>query len=120
MELRPSAERLNLPLLERETLPLIKEQLHKFDWQSIKAKPVGPYNESLPENSRVMAIDIGGDSLGVGLFRVVGHELYIEPTDAALASTNLVKRKNGEGYLEALELASAYAAERHLPVGISF
>jgi len=109
-------------LLELEIPALRADQLREFTMESLRARQIGELD--LPnaintvlgyKGGPILAADIGGDSVGVGLVRMLDNK--------AFASTELlaeVKSTDGVGYLDELARAAQYSRANGLKVGISY
>jgi predicted NBD/HSP70 family sugar kinase len=109
-------------LLIEESVPdLIPEQVARFTVQSLKARITRPFDPHWVRDAmvtgatrEVLAIDIGGDKLIAGFYRIREGEL--EHT----SETTVLRLEGGCGYVECLAELATDASRRGLPVGISF
>lgn len=110
-------------LLTYNQIPEIhSEQLEKFTLESIHAEAVQAIDpEALSqklidsEGSSIIGADLGGDKGVVKLFKVVNGVLVIHPEYEAR-----VQGDKGEGYLDLLIDAAAYADAHSIPFGVSW
>lgn len=110
------------PLTQKPIPTILEEQLALFTRDAMHATEVGQFNpaatsQALTEKAgqQLVAVDMGGDKIVANLFEVQNGTLQKLPgLDLAL------KSHHGEGYLEILEQAAAYAREHSIPVGVSY
>lgn len=109
-------------LIERPVPPLIKEQLEYLSKETIHATIVMPFDarqasEKLTEQegSTILAADFGGDKGIVRLFKITDGALLLQD-----GYQDDIQGNSGEGYLDALERAAAYAEQHGIPFGLSW
>lgn len=91
------------------------EQLAVFTPDSICAKRLFTFSPhtSEHEGEKVLAIDIGGDKIESGVFRVENGKMK------KINEGNVFSSSAGKGYVSFLEREAEYAQEKSFPVGIS-
>ena len=101
---------------------LFPQQLSKFNRESMHSQNIMQFNPKntlkrleAEEGARVIGADFGGDKGISQLFIVRGGRLVAVET-----YSDYVQSTYGDGYLDSLEKTAAYAAEHHIPVGISW
>ena len=110
------------PLTDRPVPPLITDQVALFSKESIHSVSVMPFDVATAhsklkahEGLLVLGGDFGGDKGIIRLFKVVEGKLVIQ-TDYS----DDIQGNDGEGYLDTLVRAAAYAEGNQIPFGISW
>lgn len=101
---------------------LFPQQLSKFSRKSMHSEVIMQFNAEnalrqlvAKEGARVIGADFGGDKGISQLFIVRGGRLVVVET-----YSDYVQSTYGDGYMDSLEKTAAYAAEHHIPVGLSW